>query len=344
MSVETKSALIKCYAAVNKDPKQLEKSASGGMFSAMATTIIKNGGVVYGAAMLKDEAAVLKIQHIRVDNLEDLVLLQGSKYVRSSMDGVYQQIKDDLDNNKIVLFSGTPCQCAAVKIKHSNEEKLFLVDLICHGTPSQQMFTDYLNEIRGNKEVTNFAFRDKESGWGLCARITTKLGNTESSKRIPCNVSSYYKMFLRCETYQKACYSCNFATRERVGDLTIGDYWGMEKNTDLYSAFLGKGYDITKGVSCVLATSQKGIGLLENSNIDLFETTYEDIARENHQLYEPSLLPETREQIMEVYEKEGYHALEVMFNKQLGFKKYLIILRNKISPSIRMKLKILLKK
>lgn len=344
MSVETKSTLIKCYAAVNKDARQLEKSASGGMFSALAITVINNGGAVYGAAMLKDDDAVLKVQHIRVDNIENLVLLQGSKYVKSSMVGVYALIKEDLDKGKIVLFSGTPCQCAAVKIKHPNEDNLFLVDLICHGTPSQQMFTDYLNEIRDDREVTNFAFRDKKRGWGLCARITTRYGKNEKTKRIPCNVSSYYKMFLKCEIYQKGCYSCNFATKERVGDLTIGDYWGMENNSQLYSAFQEKGYDITKGVSCVLATSEKGIGLLEKSDIDLFETTYEDIARENHQLYEPSPIPKTREKIMEVYEKEGYHALEVMFNKQLGFRKYLIILRNKIPPSIRMKLKILLRK
>lgn len=260
------------------------------------------------------------------------------------MNGIYGLIEEDLVNGKIVLFSGTPCQCAAVKIKHPNEDNLILVDLICHGTPSQQMFTDYLNEIRGNKEVTKFAFRDKDSGWGLCAKITKKSGNKESSKRIPCNISSYYKMFLRCETYQEACYSCKFATKERVGDLTIGDYWGIEKNNELYSSFQAKGYDITKGVSCVLATSEKGIKLLENSNIDLFETTYEDIARENHQLYEPSPRPNTRDHIMDVYEKKGYHALEVMFNKQLGFRKYLIILRNKVPPSIRMKLKIFLKK
>lgn len=344
MSVETKNAPIKCYAAINKNSKLLIKSASGGMFSALATKILSDGGVVYGSAMLKDENAILKVQHIRVDKQEDLFQLLGSKYVKSSMNGVYELIKFDLEKGKTVLFSGTPCQCAAVKIKYPNENNLFLVDLICHGTPRQELFTDYLNEIKGNSTVESFAFRDKQSGWGLCAKLTTTKNGKEKSKLIPCNVSSYYKMFLRCETYQEGCYSCKFATKERVGDLTIGDYWGIEKNEKLFAQIKEKGYDITKGISCVLATSQKGIDLLENSNIELFESTYEDIARENHQLYEPSPRPDSRDNIIDLYNKEGYHALEVMFNKQLGYKKYLILLKNKVSPKIRMKLKMLLKK
>lgn len=338
MSLNTKSAPIKCYAAINKNSKQLLKSASGGMFSALATKVLNDGGVVYGSAMLKNEEAILKVQHIRVDNQADLPKLLGSKYVKSSMNGVYELIDTDLQNGKTVLFSGTPCQCAALKMKYPDEKNLYLVDLICHGTPKQQLFTDYLNEIKGKSEIVDFAFRDKERGWGLCAKVTT----TDKVKLIPCNVSSYYKMFLRCETYQEGCYSCKFATKERVGDLTIGDYWGIEKNEKLFAQIKEKGYDITKGISCVLATSQKGIDLLENSNIELFESTYEDIARENHQLYEPSPRPASRDHILDVYNKKGYHALEVMFNKQLGFRKYLILLKNKISPKLRMKLKMLL--
>ena len=243
MSIETKSSLIKCYAAVNRNSKQLEKSASGGVFSAIATTVLNNGGVVYGSAMQNDEKAILKVQHIRIDNSDELIKLQGSKYVKSSMEGVFEHVKADVESGKTVLFSGTPCQCAAVKLKHPNADNLILADLICHGTPSQELFTDYLNEIKGNNEVLSFSFRDKKSGWGLCAKIELKNGDKVFSKQIPCDISSYYKMFLRGETYQKGCYSCKFASKERVGDLTLGDYWGIEKIDLNFVDYINGGYD-----------------------------------------------------------------------------------------------------
>lgn len=336
------------FAAINKDQLFLMTSASGGVFSALAENVINKSGVVYGAAMIKDAEQILSVKHIRVASIDDLYLLQGSKYLQSDMEGIYEQIKVDIKKDKLVLFCGTPCQVAAVKSLCGTPENLILVELICHGVPSQQLFTEYLKTLQQKNKfssIETFNFRSKESGWGLCAILKTKSKHGKVKfTRIPCNISSYYKMFLRCETYRDSCYKCKYAVNERVGDLTIGDYWGVEKDDRIYKEILSNGYNITQGVSCVIASSKKGVSLLKESNLHLFNSTFESISRENGQLVHPSKCPDSRTQIINTYKNHGYNALEKSFNKTLGVKKYIVILKNKIPPKIRLSMKMLLKK
>lgn len=329
----------KIYAAVNKNKNYLLTSASGGVFSALAVKTLDNDGVVYGSAMVKDEQDILSVKHLRIDNKQDLHLLQGSKYVQSDMNGVYDDIKSDVKSGKKVLFSGTPCQVAAVKSLCGTPDNLVLVEVICHGVPSQQLFTDYLKTF-SNSSIESFKFRIKETGWGLCAQLVTE----HNKKRIPCNISSYYKMFLRCETYRDSCYNCKYATNERVADLTIGDFWGVEKDTATYSKIKAGGYEVTEGVSCIVCSTEKGMQTLLQADLELIETDFESISRENGQLVHPSNKPATREAVIDTYNKQGYDGLHKKFNKELGIRKYLIIIKNKIPPQARFFVKKLLRR
>ncbi len=150
---------IKCYAAVNKDKEELMKSASGGIFAAMATTILKDGGVVFGAA-LDFEDGHAHPHHIAVREESQLYRLQGSKYVQSVIENTYAEAKEELDLGKKVLFSGTPCQIAGLYGYLRKEyENLITVDVICHGVPSAKMFDDFLqNETkrRGAEKVKSY--------------------------------------------------------------------------------------------------------------------------------------------------------------------------------------------
>lgn len=343
---EQQNGCVSIYASVNKNENQLLKSASGGAFAEIAKSVLTRNGVVYGCAYEVTEEEILKVKHIRVDNEAELIRLQGSKYVQSDISEVFAQIKSDVENEKEILFSGTPCQVASVKSEFGGYDKLILVDIICHGVPSQKMFSDYLSILQQKaptQKTTDFSFRDKQSGWGMCAKLelTDNNGN-KKYKSIPCNISSYFKMFLNCEIYRESCYSCKYATDKRVGDITLGDYWGIQKNEDLTKALTEQGFELTKGISCVLVNSEKGKCIVEQTDLLLFESDFEDVARENFQLQRPSILPESRKTVIELYLKNGYQALENRFNKALGFKKYLYVLRNKIPAKLRMKIRVLL--
>ena len=146
------------YAGATLNNDIIKKSSSGGIFGTIAYNFLKNGCIVYGCS-LENENSCLSPQHIRVDNISDLYKLLGSKYVQSQMGSIYLEIKNDLLNNKKVLFSGTPCQVHSLqsfleetRVKTDN---LFSVDLICHGTPSTKMFQDYIIELEKRKHKRN---------------------------------------------------------------------------------------------------------------------------------------------------------------------------------------------
>lgn len=156
------------YAAQIINEEILNKSASGGIFAAIATEILNNDGIVYGCSLEKKENK-LEPKHIRIDNIENLYKIQGSKYVQSDIKDSLKMVKRDLDEGKIVVFSGTPCQIDGLKaFLKSDYEKLLTIDIICHGVPNARIFQDYI-EFEGNKiegNIIEFKFRDKESRLG----------------------------------------------------------------------------------------------------------------------------------------------------------------------------------
>lgn len=260
------------YAAWNKDREQYLASSSGGAAHVFSSHIIKQGGVVYGCS-----SEGIHIRHIRVEALSGLHKLQGSKYVQSDVRGLFNQVKNDLKAGKPVLFIGTPCQVAGLKnyIKQIPEH-LYLVDLICHGVPSQQMLHEHITHILGNCTAEHLSFR---KGAIFHIEITSPCGTTYSAEP---HKDMYYRAFLDGISYRKSCYHCPFARKERISDITIGDFWGIKDTASLP-------LEISGGISVLLPSSEKGKALIEAAkpNLSIYERSINEAVAGNNQLRSP---------------------------------------------------------
>lgn len=303
------------YAAVSKNKEILESSASGGVFSEIALSFLKKNGIVYGATFKKDERGCI-VYHERIDSPSKLYLLQGSKYIQSSIMDSYEKVKDDLQSGKNVLFSGTPCQVDALKGFLNNKEykNLFTIDIICHGVPNLKMFNDYITyeEKKYLKLIKNFIFRDKTKKMGLFYKIV--FDDNSVVKRTSYN-SSYYQMFLDSKIYRKNCYSCPYANLNRVSDMTIGDYWGFE--IEHHQEMVEQNINTGAGISCVLVNSENGKLLLNDvkDNLTLISSTAEKIALHNHQLVSSSKAGKDINIIMDMY-KDGYNYFDSYYHRK----------------------------
>ncbi len=241
---------LDCYAAVNANVEQVSKSASAGIFAAIAEKVICDGGIVYGVAFTRNWG----VHHVAIDNLEDLAKLQGSKYAHSNIERTYSEAKNELQTGRRVLFSGTPCQIAGLREFLGKEyENLVTVDIVCHGVPSVRMLQDYLKTIEDKHrgKITEFIFRDKSIGWGKNGSAVI------NGKKIKIwqSASSYLYYFTKGWLYRENCYRCPYACEHRPADITLGDYWGIEKQ---HPELLGKGrWDESKGISCVIINTKK---------------------------------------------------------------------------------------
>ncbi len=245
-----KNEALEVFAYKAKDSLR-KKSTSGGAASALAESIINNGGSVYGASL--DEN--FKLSHIRITNKKDIALMQGTKYIQSDMTGVFEQISDDLKTQRAVLFTGTPCQTAAVlNFVNTNkipQEKLYLCDIICHGVPSPKAFEDYILWLKERETFDKYYFRNKELSWrGDSASVSWDNG-IKANKYISSFMNLYYSNLLTDE----ACFNCKFTTKERVSDITVSDFWGIEDTAAQFEDSLG--------VSMVLINTQKGRELFD---------------------------------------------------------------------------------
>lgn len=323
-----KNRNINSYAASAKDNSILMSTASGGIFTTIASAFIKNGGIVYGASMY-DEEKLISPKLIRVTDLQGLELLKGSKYVQCAVGKTYSEAKTDLDNGKKVLFSGTPCQIAGLRLFLQKEyENLFTIDIICHGVPGKKLFLDFLKNV-GDKNkgyVNEYVFRDKSKGQGQTARIN--ISKSDENCEIVTNgkLLSYFGLFLKQEIYRDSCYSCLHTSCDRNGDITLGDYWGIyiEHGNEVAAANLSN----TKGISCVLVNSEKGKHLIKTirENVNLLDSTFEKISKHNDQLREPSKYTEIRKQVFDIYKDKGYDAVDNFYEKLIGIKRYLYMI------------------
>ena len=317
-SLPNRSKPIACYAASAKDAELLRNSASGGVFAVMAKKTLNRGGVVYGVAMNMEDTG-LTARHIRIGTVSEMAALQGSKYVQSTIGATYKQAKKDLQEGKQVLFSGTPCQIAGLRSFLGKEyDTLFTVEVICHGVPNSKMFQDFLETLERKKgnTITAFSFRSKDKGQGMNTSI--EYHNTNGGySRVSRNGHrySYMHYFLKAYIYRINCYSCPFATEERVADITIGDYWGFHEEHPIISRDVK--LNNTKGVSCVLLNSERGIRLFEECSSDqvILATEFEKIAKHNEQLRKPCKKSQERDVILKLYREKGYDAVEQHFQK-----------------------------
>lgn len=337
---------LKAFAAVNKNKEQLMKSASGGVFSALATNVLNKGGVAFGATLTFEDGHAIP-KHIAIDHVEQLPLLQGSKYVQSSIGDTYKQAKMYLQEGRLVLFSGTPCQIGGLYgYLGKDYENLITIDVICHGVPNAKMFDDYLQNERIKRKaqsVIGYSFRDKKKGWGMNGRLDLQFADKKvKSFYIPARLASYNTLFLDGDTYRENCYSCKYAGALRPADLTIGDYWGIEvEHPELLKK---KQYEERYGISCILANTDKGIMVCEGINNQILaESTFEKVSNKNGQLKEPSRKSIKRDYILDLYTQNGYRNLDMWF--QNSYRRQIMVhsVYNVLPRTIRAKIKRLLK-
>lgn len=291
-----------------KNLSRLHKSASGGAFAAYAEEIIKQGGAVIGCKMDNENNAI----HCIVNEFDELETLYGSKYVQSSTEGIFKDTKELLDSNKIVLFSGTPCQVAAIKkFLKKDYDNLITVDIICHGTPSNKMFKDYLDLLMKRKKIgkiEKIVFRDKDNGWSYNGKIIANDKNDNTRKyKFSNRIHSYYSLFLDSETYRDVCYECKFACRSRCSDITIGDAWGLKSNDINFNSDLG--------TSLVIINTEKGNELVnktKDENIFVNANT-EQLLMANEPLNSPSKHSKLRTEILNKYKEVGYLGVDKIF-------------------------------
>lgn len=265
------------YAAINKSEEERKNSASGGMFFLLAKEIIKRKGIVFGVEYTKE----LKVQHNYAENLADCKKFQDSKYVRSDINNSYKKVKEFLENNRWVLFTGTPCQIQALKIFLDKDyEKLILCDIICHANPSPKLFKMYIENIEKiySKKIKKISFRTKENGWKNQATIIQFQDDTKIEE------STFYKAFIGELINRPSCYTCNFSSFNRQSDITVGDFWRVNKvlgNSEM---------DDDKGTSLVLINTPKGKKIFDDikQNMKIRVTSKEaGLGNNRHEMIAP---------------------------------------------------------
>lgn len=319
------------YVAINKNKQVLKNSASGGVFGAVAEVVLDKGGKVFGCANIN-----MDIQHISISDKSSIEKLQGSKYVQSDINLCYREVKKELINDNWVLFTGTPCQVAGLKSYLGKEfDKLITIDLICHGTPSRVFFDDYINylESKVKGKIQDFKFRDKSEGWRLLGKIVYLKKGKAIEKTIYPSTSYYYDYFLKGDIYRESCYKCKYACNERVGDFTIGDYWGIKKvHPDIKSK---------EGVSLFLVNNKKGEKIVEQIQkyLDLTTSDFNFAKQYNTQLRKPTQKSQTREQILNIWRNEGSEGVARYYSKTNRKKVMLFYTKRMIPQSLKDTLK-----
>jgi len=289
----------KTYAVYSLDSEDRLTSTSGGAASAFANYVLSRRGVVYGCC--GDD--IYKVQHIRIDSIEDINRLKNSKYVQSEIANLYRLIKVDVIKNKnLTLFIGTPCQVAGLRTYLRRDyDNLILVDLVCHGVPSQQLLADGLAKYENEYSFDKVLFRKKDlikksHFFGLFLFQ----GNEEISSQLYPQ-DNYITGFITGLFYRDSCYSCQFACPERCSDITLGDFWGL-------GACGETAINENLGVSEVLLNTEKGIRFFNDSKGCLFieERKTEEAISGNGQLMRPSVRHKNNKLFRKLYIENGF--------------------------------------
>lgn len=280
------------YAAKLKNLDKRMHSRSGGAFAAISDVILSRGGAVYGAVMDSD----FTVYHRAAYTAEDRDAMCGSKYVQSDTCGVYETIAQDLKAGREVLFCGTPCQVAAVSriFDRKKYSGLFLCDFVCHGVPSPGFWMDYVNwlEKKYKAPVDEIEFRDKQDhSWESHVERIKIGGKNHYSRR-------YTNVFYSNTCLRDSCFSCEYTTAERVSDITIGDYWGIDD--------VAPEFNDHKGISLVMLRTEKAAALFEQCKheLDVIDTSSHELVHYN--LKRPTARPADRDRFWHDYEVRGF--------------------------------------
>lgn len=241
---------VAVYAAKHYDDNIRLASSSGGVFTFIAEKVIDEGGVVFGARFNEQWEVI----HDYVDTKEKLSRFRGSKYAQSRIGDTYKQVLSFLQSGRKVLFTGTSCQIAGLKLfLRRKYDNLLTVDVICHGVPSSKVWKRYLSEIISvdSMQITNIAFRNKHNGWKNFSLKVDIEGKRLYLRSFKSDV--YFDLFLSNMILRPSCYFCPAKSGKSCSDITLGDFWGIEK--------ILPEFDDDKGCS---------VALLYNSNVKSF--------------------------------------------------------------------------
>lgn len=309
----------KVYAGLYKDESILRNSSSGAIFYALAEKVIADGGCVFGVTLDSE----FRVKHVCVDSFANLPFLQKSKYVQSYLGYCYKQALQQLKSGKTVLFSGTPCQVAAMKSlsKGIYAGRLILVDVVCHGVPSQAFWNDYVMTLSQKTDSLKeyiFCYKRKANN-GMNKYISYKINNRKIVKNWP--QDSYNWFFMNAKNYQEICYSCKFSNASRVSDITVCDYWSW----DLYHQNDFPACSTVSGICVNTDVGEKMIEGIRNKLI-IKESSFDNLSAHNGCLLRPTPKPADYENFMQEWKTKGYDFINQKFEK----KNRIRILKNRL--------------
>lgn len=302
------------YAAKSQNEDIRMSSSSGGIFSILAEATIDQGGIVFGARFNNQWQVI----HDYVDNKNDLSFFRGSKYVQSTMGSSFSNAEDFLKQGKKVLFSGTPCQIAGLELFLRKEySNLITVDFICHGTPSPKVWRKYIDEVlektsAEHKEklfLTNISFRNKQYGWKkYCFTVNMASENGRSyTLRETSSENIFLKGFLADLYLRPSCHFCPSKSLKSGSDITIADFWGIEK---IYPEF-----NDDRGVSLIMVNNSELNFIIDNSNIVYIPVSYKEAIQYNTAIEESAPIHKRKNAFLK--EMDQTHSIKTLIEKSI---------------------------
>ena len=298
-----RKTVLKAYGLKNRNLSIRKQSASGGAFSAIAEYMINHYNAYIFGAKFDSEFNVV---HDYTSSIEGLTAFRGSKYIQSNLNDCFKEIKRLLSEGKYVMFTGTPCQVhGLVEFLGHKYDNLLTVDLICHGLPSPKIWKSFLEFVE-QKYKAKLRFCNLRSHW---QGVHTKLFFEKKSFEDRKDILSFLDIFYSSYAMRPSCYRCRYTNLNRVSDITIADFWGIENvRADFKDEF---------GVSIALINSEKGINVFENlkDNIQYFET---DVSKTNqpHLKYPIKVSSEKdRNEFWNTYNRFGYDILAKRYSR-----------------------------
>ncbi|MCI8309139.1 MAG: 4Fe-4S dicluster domain-containing protein [Clostridia bacterium] len=295
-----KNKPLEAYACWNLDENDRKSSSSGGLASIFYSHFINNKKAsAYGCSYDNN----LKLKFYRATKPEELQKFKTSKYSFADIGNTYKEIKKDLDAGLYSIFISTPCQCAGLKnYLKKDYEKLLIIDLICHGVPPQSYLDEYIQTLNLKEAPDNLTFR------GNLDFFFTLYKNNKIIYSEKNNNDKFYTAFLDGLFYRENCYSCEYANPYRIGDITLGDFWGIGKNIPF-------NHDTTNGTSLVLLNNKKGTKFFEEIKNKIFyeKRNIEEAIEGNAQLKHPSPKHKNYEKFLNIYSQKGIkEALDIL--------------------------------
>ena len=337
-------------AAMNKDDEVRQQSSSGGVFSALAESVIREGGVVFGVRFNDRWQPVFDY----AENMDGIFCFRGSKYVQATVGTAYRTAKTFLNAGRKVLFTGTPCQIAGLRhFLRKDYANLLAVEVVCHGTPSPLVWSDYLKDIcrpdrregfgkntvlsfsKDIPEISGISFRDKKLGWKKYSFVVWGKSAADGQNSVLLSdkhpENRFMRAFLCNLILRPSCYTCKVRSGKSGADLAMADYWGVSRfHPEL---------DDDRGTSLVLVYSQKGRNALESvsGRLVLANSKYENAVKGNPSIEKSGAVPKCRGDFWKEYDKQGIAIIDSFYEKLRPslLKRYYYALRHRIANILR---------